>query len=92
MNGKSHIFNSGQSCCAIERVYVRDTVYDKFVEEVVKCVKSYKLGDPFDESDKLGTCDFRKSSKNYQSTKSRMLLIVEQRSLFPTMCSLRQRS
>lgn len=48
------IFNSGQSCCAIERVYVRDTVYDKFVEEVVKCVKSYKLGDPFDESTQLG--------------------------------------
>jgi acyl-CoA reductase-like NAD-dependent aldehyde dehydrogenase len=33
------MFNSGQSCCAIERVYVHESVYDRFVEEVTKVVK-----------------------------------------------------
>lgn len=33
------MFNSGQSCCAVERVYVHESIYDKFVEEVVKVVK-----------------------------------------------------
>ncbi|TFL03860.1 Aldehyde/histidinol dehydrogenase [Pterulicium gracile] len=40
------LFNSGQSCCAIERVYVHEGVYDKFVEELVEVVKGYTLGDP----------------------------------------------
>ena len=31
-------FNSGQSCCAIERVYVHESLYDAFVAEVVKVV------------------------------------------------------
>lgn len=33
------MFNSGQSCCGIERVYVHEKVYDAFVEEAVKVVK-----------------------------------------------------
>ena len=33
------MFNSGQSCCAIERVYVHEKIYDAFVDEVVKVVK-----------------------------------------------------
>lgn len=32
-------FNSGQSCCAVERVYVHESIYDQVVEEVVKTVK-----------------------------------------------------
>lgn len=37
-------FNSGQSCCGIERVYVHESIYDTFVEEFVKVVKvSYQL-------------------------------------------------
>ncbi|KZT20725.1 aldehyde dehydrogenase [Neolentinus lepideus HHB14362 ss-1] len=39
-------FNSGQSCCAIERVYVHELVYNKFVDKVVALVKRYTLGDP----------------------------------------------
>jgi acyl-CoA reductase-like NAD-dependent aldehyde dehydrogenase len=42
------IFNSGQSCCAIERVYVRDTVYEPFIEEVKKVLTKYRVGDPFE--------------------------------------------
>jgi acyl-CoA reductase-like NAD-dependent aldehyde dehydrogenase len=39
-------FNSGQSCCAIERVYVHEAVYDEFVKKLVDELKGYKLGDP----------------------------------------------
>ncbi|KAJ6571885.1 succinate semialdehyde dehydrogenase [Mycena capillaripes] len=40
------MFNSGQSCCAVERIYVHESVYDAFVEKFVEIVKKYKLGDP----------------------------------------------
>jgi len=39
-------YNNGQSCCAIERIYVHEKVYDQYVDEFVKEVKSYKAGDP----------------------------------------------
>lgn len=48
------IFNSGQSCCAIERVYVDEKIYDEFVEAVVAEVKGYKVGDPFDKDTQIG--------------------------------------
>ncbi|KAI3600396.1 aldehyde dehydrogenase [Moniliophthora roreri] len=40
------MFNSGQSCCAVERIYVHESVYDAFVDKFVEVVKGYKLGDP----------------------------------------------
>jgi acyl-CoA reductase-like NAD-dependent aldehyde dehydrogenase len=40
------VFNSGQSCCAVERVYVASSVYDTFIEKLVDELKGYKLGDP----------------------------------------------
>ncbi|ETN45161.1 uncharacterized protein HMPREF1541_10038 [Cyphellophora europaea CBS 101466] len=40
------VFNSGQSCCAIERVYVHAHVYDAFVAEAQKILAGYKVGDP----------------------------------------------
>ena len=39
-------YNTGQSCCAVERIYVHENIYDQFVEEFLKEVKSYKMGDP----------------------------------------------
>ncbi|KAL5501112.1 hypothetical protein ACEPAH_9499 [Sanghuangporus vaninii] len=47
-------FNSGQSCCAIERIYVHESIFDKFVTAYVELVKKYKLGDPTDPSTTLG--------------------------------------
>ncbi|CAH7665803.1 aldehyde dehydrogenase [Phakopsora pachyrhizi] len=41
-------FNHGQCCCAGSRVYVQETIFDKFFEEFVKHVKTLKVGDPFD--------------------------------------------
>jgi acyl-CoA reductase-like NAD-dependent aldehyde dehydrogenase len=48
------MFNSGQSCCAIERVYVHRDVYDQFVEGFVELTKQYKLGNPLRSETTLG--------------------------------------
>ncbi|EIM92724.1 succinate semialdehyde dehydrogenase [Stereum hirsutum FP-91666 SS1] len=47
-------FNSGQSCCAVERIYVHKDVYDAFVPKFVEIVKQYKLGDPTKPETNLG--------------------------------------
>lgn len=39
-------YNNGQSCCAVERIYVHSDIYDEFVTAFVEEVKSYKMGDP----------------------------------------------
>jgi acyl-CoA reductase-like NAD-dependent aldehyde dehydrogenase len=48
------MFNSGQSCCAVERVYVHRDVYDQFIEGYVELTKQYKLGNPLDPATTLG--------------------------------------
>lgn len=48
------VFNSGQSCCSIERVYVAEGIHEAFVSAVRDVLKSYKLGDPFDPSTNVG--------------------------------------
>ncbi|HEY7749710.1 MAG TPA: aldehyde dehydrogenase family protein [Aestuariivirgaceae bacterium] len=47
-------FNSGQSCCAIERIYVHKKVWDNFVEGFVDLTRKYVLGDPLKEATTLG--------------------------------------
>jgi acyl-CoA reductase-like NAD-dependent aldehyde dehydrogenase len=42
-------YNNGQSCCSVERIYVHEKVYDQYVDEFVKEVKSWKLGSPNDD-------------------------------------------
>lgn len=39
-------YNNGQSCCAVERIYVQEKIYDAYVEAFVKEVKSWKMGLP----------------------------------------------
>jgi len=48
------LFNAGQCCCGIERIYVHDSLYDAFVEKAVAFAKALKLGDPFDPNTTLG--------------------------------------
>lgn len=48
------MFNSGQSCCAIERIYVHESLFDPFVAKFVELVKQYKLGDPTQPGTNLG--------------------------------------
>jgi acyl-CoA reductase-like NAD-dependent aldehyde dehydrogenase len=47
-------FNSGQSCCAVERIYVHRDVYEKFVDGFVELASSYKVGNPLDPETTLG--------------------------------------
>lgn len=48
------IFNSGQSCCAIERVYVASAIYDKLLAAIKEVLAGYKVGDPMDKSTNIG--------------------------------------
>ena len=47
-------FNSGQSCCGLQRIYVHDQVYGQFVEGYVDLVRRYVLGNPLEEQTTLG--------------------------------------
>ncbi|KIN76059.1 aldehyde dehydrogenase family protein [Sulfitobacter mediterraneus] len=48
------MFNAGQCCCGIERIYVAEQHFDAFVEKAVAIVKGYKLGNPLDPETTLG--------------------------------------
>jgi len=48
------MYNAGQSCCAVERIYVHQGVHDRFVDTFVATVKGYRCGDPMDEATYLG--------------------------------------
>jgi acyl-CoA reductase-like NAD-dependent aldehyde dehydrogenase len=47
-------FNAGQSCCAVERIYVHGDVYDEFVERYAALTREYVLGNPLDAATTLG--------------------------------------
>ncbi|MDN5204680.1 aldehyde dehydrogenase family protein [Fulvivirgaceae bacterium BMA10] len=47
-------FNSGQSCCGIERIYVHEELYDLFVEGFAELTKKYRLGNPLDSTTTIG--------------------------------------
>jgi len=48
------IYNAGQSCCAVERVYVHRSIYPRFVEACEALIRRYVLGDPLQEATTLG--------------------------------------
>ena len=47
-------FNSGQSCCGIQRIYVHERLYDRFVAGFIDLTRSYVLGNPLDPATTLG--------------------------------------
>ena len=47
-------FNSGQSCCGIQRIYVAQRHYDAFVQRAVALTNQYVLGNPLDPATTLG--------------------------------------
>jgi acyl-CoA reductase-like NAD-dependent aldehyde dehydrogenase len=47
-------FNSGQSCCGIERIYVDSKIHKSFVEAFVELTRQYRLGNPLDPQTNLG--------------------------------------
>ena len=54
------MFNSGQCCCGIERIYVHQTHFDTFVEKAKAIVDAYVLGDPLDADTTLGPMAHRR--------------------------------
>ena len=47
-------FNSGQCCCGIERIYVHENLYERFVEAFADLASRYELGNPLEEKTTLG--------------------------------------
>ncbi len=47
-------YNTGQSCCSVERIYVHSGIFDTFVEAFMNAVKAFVIGDPMDDQTYLG--------------------------------------
>ena len=60
------IFNSGQSCCSIERVYVHESIHDGFIKAVQDVLAGYKLGDPLDKDTNVGPVISKVAKQKYQ--------------------------
>jgi acyl-CoA reductase-like NAD-dependent aldehyde dehydrogenase len=48
------MYNTGQSCCSVERIYVQAAVHDAFVEAFLGTVRGFQVGDPLDEGTYIG--------------------------------------
>jgi acyl-CoA reductase-like NAD-dependent aldehyde dehydrogenase len=47
-------FNSGQSCCGLQRIYVHESVYERFTSACIELIRQYRLGEPLDAATTLG--------------------------------------
>ena len=75
------MFNSGQCCCGIERIYVNKNLFKPFIEKAVTIVQDYKLGNPLKEETTLGPVaninlanNIRTQSKNAISSGAKPLI------------------
>ena len=48
------MYNTGQSCCSVERIYVQEQIHDAFVDAFVREVNNFKIGDPCAEDSYIG--------------------------------------
>jgi acyl-CoA reductase-like NAD-dependent aldehyde dehydrogenase len=48
------MYNAGQSCCSVERIYVHERLHDAFVAAFVETVRGLRIGDPMDEGTYIG--------------------------------------
>jgi acyl-CoA reductase-like NAD-dependent aldehyde dehydrogenase len=48
------MYNTGQSCCSVERIYVHESLHDAFVAHFLAAVKSFKVGDPMADDTYIG--------------------------------------
>lgn len=58
------VFNSGQSCCAIERVYVHKNIYDSFIAQVKEVLSKYRVGDPSNPETQVGPVISKRAKEN----------------------------
>lgn len=57
------MFNSGQCCCGIERIYVHHTLFDTFVEQAVAWTEGQRLGNPLDPETTMGPMAHRRFAR-----------------------------
>jgi len=57
------VYNNGQSCCAVERIYVHENIYDQFVKSYSEQAKKLNIGDPMNGSTDIGPLS-RKEQKD----------------------------
>jgi len=48
------MYNTGQSCCSVERIYVHERIHDAFVDAFLATVRGFRIGDPTDEATYIG--------------------------------------
>nr|WP_315232231.1 aldehyde dehydrogenase family protein [uncultured Albidiferax sp.] len=48
------MYNTGQSCCSVERIYVHEKIFDAFVAAFLDTVRGFRLGDPMDDATYIG--------------------------------------
>ena len=60
-------YQSGQSCISVQRLFVRDTIYEKFRDAFVAKVKTLKAGDPLDEDTFIGPVISENDAKRVES-------------------------
>ena len=61
------VFNSGQSCCSIERVYVHASVHDRFIAACKRVLAGYRLGDPTDPKTHVGPVISKAAKKTIEA-------------------------
>ena len=82
-------FNSGQSCCGIERIYVDEKIYNKFIELFVSKTYNYTLGNPLQKETNLGpvvklsAADFIIKQMKNAVNKGAKKMIDEKKFIFP---------
>ena len=82
-------FNSGQSCCGIERIYVDEKIYNNFLELFVSKTYNYKLGNPLEKETNLGpvvklsAADFILQQMNSAINKGAKKMIDENKFMYP---------
>ena len=82
-------FNSGQSCCGIERIYVDEKIYNNFIELFASKTYNYKLGNPLEKETNLGpvvklsAAEFINNQINDAINKGAKKLIDENKFDFP---------
>lgn len=75
-------YNAGQSCCGVERVYVHDSVYERFLERFLVEARALKLGNPTEQGTTLGPL-VRPAAAEHVRTQIRQALTQGARSLVP---------
>jgi len=60
-------YNSGQSCCGVERIYVHQDLWQPFLDRFVDGVREYRLGDPLDPETSLGPMSSARAAEQVRS-------------------------